>query len=166
MGMSCFLVQNCTRFTKVLCFSVHFCSRLSAISCFVCFFACFCTSVCVILCLCAAVCGREFLSRVYILMQFYDVLREPFMGMSCFFDETWVCNHKSLMFVRLFLPPAVANPYVLCVFICIFCRYVCVLRCALQSVACSSSVELVISCNFTVFSESRLWECRVFLFKN
>ena len=27
--------------------------------------------VCVILCLCAAVCGREFLSRVDILMQFY-----------------------------------------------------------------------------------------------
>ena len=29
--------------------------------------------LCVILCLCAAVCGREFLSRVDILMQFYGV---------------------------------------------------------------------------------------------
>ena len=40
----------------------------------------------VILCLCAAVCGREFLSRVDILMQFSDVFWEPFMGMSCFYS--------------------------------------------------------------------------------
>ena len=40
--------------------------------------------LCVILCLCAAVCGREFLSRVDILMQFYGAFWEPFMGMSCF----------------------------------------------------------------------------------
>ena len=31
------------------------------------------THTCVILCLCAAVCGRQFLSRVDILMQFYSV---------------------------------------------------------------------------------------------
>ena len=30
--------------------------------------------LCVILCLCAAVCGRQFLSRVDVLIQFYDVL--------------------------------------------------------------------------------------------
>ena len=29
--------------------------------------------ICVIMCLCVAVCGREFLSRVDILMQFYGV---------------------------------------------------------------------------------------------
>ena len=49
MGMSCFLVQNCTRFTKLSCCSVHFCSQLSPISCFVCFFAC-CLYICVWFC--------------------------------------------------------------------------------------------------------------------
>ena len=49
MGMSCFLVQNCTHFTKVSCFSVHFCSHLSPISCFVCFFFMF-LYICVWLC--------------------------------------------------------------------------------------------------------------------
>ena len=83
MGMSCFLVQNCTRITKVSCFSVHFCSQLSPILCVVRFFACF-VHPCVILCLCATVCGRQFLSRVDIFMQFHGVFEEPFMGMSYF----------------------------------------------------------------------------------
>ena len=83
MEMSCFLIQNCTRFTKVSCFSVHFCSRLSPISCFACFLHVF-VHLCGILCLCAAVCGREFLSRVDMLMQFYGVFWEPFIGMLCF----------------------------------------------------------------------------------
>ena len=38
--------------------------------------------ICVILCLCAAVCGRQFLSRVDILIQFYGVFREPFIEMT------------------------------------------------------------------------------------
>ena len=78
MGMSCFFVENCTRIANISCFSVHFCFQLSPISCFVCFFVLHIAyfvhlCVCVILCLCAAVCGRQFLSRVDMLMQFYDV---------------------------------------------------------------------------------------------
>ena len=93
MGMSCFLVQSRTHFTKVSCFSVHFCSQLSPMCCFVFFVACF-VHLCVILWLCAAVCGRQFLSRVDILMQFYGVFWEPFMGRSCFFVDTWTCIIK------------------------------------------------------------------------
>ena len=56
--------------------------------------------ICVILCLCVAVCGRQFLSRVDILMQFSDVFWEPFMGMSCFYaiclqaGEVWLHFYK------------------------------------------------------------------------
>ena len=36
--------------------------------------------LCVILCLCAAVCGRQFLSRVEMLMQFYGVFPGKGLG--------------------------------------------------------------------------------------
>ena len=99
--------------------------------------------LCVILCLCAAVCGREFLSRVDILMQFYGVFWEPFMGMSCFFDETWMRIIKVSCFSVHFCSPL--SPISCFVYICLhvlqmfvwFCAY------ALQSVAGSSWVELV-----------------------
>ena len=66
------LVQKWACIIKVSCFSVHFCSQLSPISCVVRNFAYF-AHICVILCLCIAVCGRQFLSRVDIFMQFYGV---------------------------------------------------------------------------------------------
>ena len=77
MGMSCFLVQNCTHFTKVSCFSVHFCSRPSQITWFACKFA----YICVILCVGGAWGVWQFLWRVDVCMQIYSVLWEPFMGM-------------------------------------------------------------------------------------
>ena len=88
MGMSYFLVQKWMRIIQVSLFrwllltgvaNLMFCVHLFA------YFA----HICVILCLCVAVCGRQFLSRVDIFMQFYSVFWEPFMGMSCFFVETW-----------------------------------------------------------------------------
>ena len=141
MGMSCFLVQNCTHFTKVSCFCVHFCSQLSPISCFVCFFACF-VHLCAILCLCATVCGRQFLSRVDILMQFYGVFWEPFMGMSCFLVQKIGARHKSLVFFRYILLTAVTYR-LFCVYV-LQILHICVWFCAnaLQFVAGSSWVEL------------------------
>ena len=60
------------------------------------------------------------------------------MGMSCFFDETWMRIIKVSCFFRSFLPPAVANP-MFCVYLFAYFADICVvLRCALQSVACSS----------------------------
>ena len=47
-------------------------TAVANLMCCVYLFACF-ADICVILCLCAAVCGRQFLSRVDILMQFSDV---------------------------------------------------------------------------------------------
>ena len=143
MGRSCFLVQNCTRFTKVSCFSVHFCSRLSPISCFARFLHVF-VHLCVILWLCAAVCGREFLSRVDILMQFLRWFLRAVYGNVVFFRWNVDAHHKSLVFFRSFLPPTVANP-MFCMNLFVYFADICVvLRCALQSVACSSWVEFVI----------------------
>ena len=86
MGMSCFLVQKWMRVIKVSCFSVHVFFQLSPISCFVCFFLhSMSICVCEILCLCAAVCGREFLSRVDILMQFLRCFLRAVYGNVVFF---------------------------------------------------------------------------------
>ena len=126
-----------------------------------CFFWCF-LHLFVILCLCAAVCGREFLSRVDIWMQFYGVFWEPFMGMSCFFVQKWMriinvscfsvhfCSHLSLIpcFVCICL-------HILQIFVCF-----CVGCCSLWHADPESSLSF--NAFFTLFSESRLWECRVF----
>ena len=58
LGTSCFLVQKCTRITKVSCLCVHVCFQHSHIS--YCLFA----YICVILCSCDALGGRQFLRRV------------------------------------------------------------------------------------------------------
>ena len=87
-------------------------------------------------------------------------------GNVVFFRSKMDAHHKRLVFFRSFLLTSVANP-MFCVYLFAYFAEICVaLRCALQSVACSSWVELVIWCNFTLFSDSRLWECRVFSFKN
>ena len=77
------------RIINVSCFSVHFCSQLSPISCLGEYLFAYVAHICEILYLCAAVCGRQFLSRVDILMQVYDYFWEPFMGMSCFYGGCW-----------------------------------------------------------------------------
>ena len=46
-GNVVFLVQDCTRFTKVSCFSIHFCSRPSQITWFACKFVYICVILCV-----------------------------------------------------------------------------------------------------------------------
>ena len=100
--------------------------------------------LCVILWLRAAVCGREFLSRVDILMQFLRWFLRAVSGNVVFFRRNVDAHHKSLVFFRSFLPPAVAEP-MFCVYLFAYFADICVvLRCALQSVACSSWVELVI----------------------
>ena len=111
MGMSCFLVQKWMRIIKVSCFSVHFCSHLSPIACFVCIFL----YVFVHLWLCAAVCGRQFLSRVDTLMQFYGVFWKPFMGMSCFVVETWMRIIKVSCFSVHFCPQLSLSPCFVCI---------------------------------------------------
>ena len=97
MGMSCFLVQNCTRITNVSCFSVHFCSRPSHISCFVRKFA----YICVILCVCGALGGRQLLRRGDVCMQCYTVFWEPFIGMSCFYGVCWQADEVWLHFYKV-----------------------------------------------------------------
>ena len=165
MGMSCFLGQNCTRFTKVSCFSVHFCSRLSPISCFACFLHVF-VHLCGILCWCAAVCGRAFLSRVDILMPFYGVVWEPFMGMSCFLDETWMRIIKVSCFSVHFCSQLSRNPCFVCICLHILQIFVwfCVVRCSLWHAVPESSwsFNAIFRCflravygNF-VFSRSKL----------
>ena len=77
-------------------------------------FACF-VHLWVILCLCAAVCGRQFLSRVDILMQFYGVCSEPFMGMPCFFVETWMFIIKVSCFSVHFCPQLSLIPCFVCI---------------------------------------------------
>ena len=138
MGMSCFLVQNCTHFTKVSCFAVHFCSRLSPISCFACFFACFCTSVCDSVLMCCSLRQGVLESSWYFNAILRCFLRAVY-GTVVFFRWNVAVHHKGLVFFRSFLPPAVANP-MFCVYV--FAYFVDI--CALQSVACSSWVELVI----------------------
>ena len=126
MGMSCFLVQNCTHFTKVSCFSVHFCSRPSQIT----WFACKFVYICVILCVGGAWGVWQFLWRVDVCMQIYGVFWEPFMGMSCFtlFSESrlWECRVFTQFAYR----------------------------------------QVMFDCIFIGFAETRLWECRVFSFEH
>ena len=62
-------------------------------------------------------------------------------------------HHKSLVFFRPCLPPAVAKP--------MFCVYW-----FAYFAAGFSEYEVTFACIFTGFAESRLWECRVFSFKN
>ena len=140
MGMSCFLVQNCTQSTKVSCFSVHFCSHLSPISCFMCFFACF-AHLCAILCLCATVCGRRFLSRVDVLIQFYGIFGEPFMEKSCCFVETWMFIIKVSCFSVYFCPQLSLIPCFVCTRLHILQIFVwfCVVRCSLWHAVPESS---------------------------
>ena len=135
------------------------CCKYNVLYLFLVYFA----HMCVILCLCVAVCGRQFPSRVDTLMQFYGVFWEPFMGRSYFLVQKWVRVIKVSCFSVQFCSQL--SP-ILC-FACICCTYVCVCVCdsvlfAVQSVAGSSWVELIFYCNFMMFSESRLWECRVF----
>ena len=61
-------------------------------------------------------------------------------------------DHKSLVFFRPFLPPAVAKPMS------------CVYWFAYFAAGFSES-EVTFACIFTGFAEARLWECRVFSFK-
>ena len=143
MGMWYFLVQTCTRVTKVSYFSVQFCSQLSPISCFVCVFCIFFVHTFVILCLCVAVCGRQFLSRVDILFQFYGVFWELLMGMSCFLVQQWVRAIKVSCFSVHVCPQLSLIPCFVC--ICLHILHIFVWFCAyaLQSVAGSSWVELL-----------------------
>ena len=151
MGMSCFLVQNCTHFTKVSCFSVHFCSRLSPISCFACFFACFCTSVCDSVLMCCSLWQGVLESSWYFNAILRCVLWAVY-GNVVFFRWKVDAHHKSLMFFRPFLSPAVAKP--------MFCVYW-----FAYFAAGFSEYEVTFAWIFTGFAEARLWECRVFSFK-
>ena len=63
----------------------------------------------VILCLCAAVCGRQFLSRVDMLMQFSQCFLRAVYGNVVISRSKMDAHHKSLVFFRSLLPPAVAN---------------------------------------------------------
>ena len=133
LGMSCFFVETWTHIIKVSCFSVNFCPQLSLIPCFVCIclhilqiFVWFSVARCslwhavpesswsfnAILCC--------FLKAVY--------------GNVVFSRSKMDAHHKSLVFFRLFLPPAVANPMFgvylfayfvdICVILCL-CAAVC-----------------------------------------
>ena len=81
MGMSCFLVQNCSRFTQLSCFSVHFCLRSSHISYVVCKFA----YICVMLCVCGALGGKQFLRRVGCLHAIFRCFLRAVYGNVMFF---------------------------------------------------------------------------------
>ena len=109
---------------------------------------------------------QGFLNRRWFLHAFLQGLLNPVHGNVVFSRSKLHALHKSLVFFRSLLLPAVAN-LMFCVLFCMF-LYICVWFCAyvLQFVAGSSWVELIFECNFTVFFESRLWECRVFSFKN
>ena len=108
MGMSCFLVQNCTHFTKVSCFSVHVCSHLSAISCFVCFFACFCTSVCDSVLMCCSLWQAVPESSWYFNAFLRCFLGAVYGNVVCF---RWNvdAHHKSVVFLRWALSPAIKS---------------------------------------------------------
>ena len=94
--------------------------------------------LCVILSWCAAVCGRAFLSQVDILMHFLRCFLRAVYGNVVFFRSKMDAHHKRLVFFRSFLLTSVANP-MFCVYLFAYFAEICVvLRCALQSVACSS----------------------------
>ena len=98
-------------------------------------------------------------------MHFYRGCWIPLMGMSCFLVQH--CTHftKVSCFSVHLLLPAVAN-LLFCKFFCMFCTSVCdsvLMCCSLWQGVPESSWYL--NAIFTVFFESRLWECRVFSMK-
>ena len=95
-------------FSKVSCFSVHFCSQLSQLLCFVCIFCILYAYLCD-WCLCVAVCGRQFLSRVDILMHVLRCFLRAVYGNIVFFRSKTSARHKSLVFFRSILLTAVTN---------------------------------------------------------
>ena len=64
--------MSLTGFVDQSCFA-HMCVAAVANLMFCEYLFAYSAHICVLLCLCAAVCGRQFLSRVDILMQFSDV---------------------------------------------------------------------------------------------
>ena len=136
MGMSCFLVQKCTRVTNVSCFSVQFCSQLSPISCFACIFYIFYTYVCDSMLMQCSLWQAVPESSWYfntILWYFLRAVYGNVVFLWCVltsvwcFNAIWLCflravygnvvssrskmhaRHKSLVFFRSLLLPAVAN---------------------------------------------------------
>ena len=140
MGMSCFLVQNCTHFSKVSCFSVHFCSQLSQISCFVCMLCIFGTSGCDSVLMCCSLWQAVPESS----WSFNAILRcflIAVYGNVVFSRSKMDAHHTSLVFFRSLLLTAVAN-----LMFCMYCLHMlqifvwfCVVRCSLWHAVPESS---------------------------
>ena len=129
------------------------------------YFIIFCTSMCDSVLMCCSLSQAVPESSWYLNAILWWFLRAVYRNVV-FFRSKMDLHYKSLVCCRSLLLTAVAN--------LMFCMYflhilhICVWFCAyaVQSVADSSWVELIFECNIMMIPESRLWECRVFSFKN
>ena len=124
MGMSCFFDETWMRIIKVSCFSVHFRFQLSLIPCFV----CICVHILQIFVLFCVVRCSLWHALPESSWSFNAILRcflIAVYGNVVFSRSKTSARHKSLVFFRSILLPAVTN-LIFCVYFCVFCTYVCV----------------------------------------
>ena len=123
MGMSCFFDETWMCIIKVLCFSVHFCPQPSLIPCFlrICLhilqiFVCFCVVRCSL-----------WHADPESSWSFNAILRcflRAVYGNVVFSRSKMDAYHKSLVFFRSVLLPAIAN-LMFSLHFCIFCTSIC-----------------------------------------